>query len=56
MHGLLSILSIFRNKFNKFNDTGAPMLDYIYHMTLKLHKITFWVRRCQTFAIFYTTL
>ena len=24
------------NKFDKFNNTGAPMLDSIYHMTLKL--------------------
>ena len=36
MRGLLSILSPFRNKFNKFNNTGALMLDSIYHMTLKL--------------------
>ena len=27
MRDLLSILSIFRNKFNKFNNTGAGMLD-----------------------------
>ena len=24
----------FRNEFKKFNNTSAPMLDYIYHMTL----------------------
>ena len=24
------------NKFNEFNNTGARMLDYVYHMTLKL--------------------
>ena len=36
MLGLPSILSLFRNKFNKFNNTGAQMLDSIYHMTLKL--------------------
>ena len=37
--GLPSILSLFHNKFNKFNDTGARMLDSIYHMTniLKSH-------------------
>ena len=35
MQGLPSILSLFRIKFNKFNNTGAQMLDYIYHMTLK---------------------
>ena len=34
--GLLSILSLFRNEFNKFNNTGAGMLDSIYHMTLRL--------------------
>ena len=34
--GLSSILLFFRNEFNKFNNTGAQMLDYIYHMTLGL--------------------
>ena len=38
MRGLPSILSLFRNEFNKFNNTGARMLDYIYHMTLILIK------------------
>ena len=36
MRGLLSILSIFRNKFNEFKNTGAQMLDSVYHMSLKL--------------------
>ena len=36
MQGLLSILSLFRNKFNKFNNTGARILDSINPMTLKL--------------------
>ena len=36
MRGLLSILSLYRNKFNKFNNTRAWMLDSIYHMTLRL--------------------
>ena len=36
MRGLPSILSLFRNEFNKFNNTGARMLDSIYHMTLRL--------------------
>ena len=35
MRGLPSILSLFRNEFNKFNNTGARMLDSIYHMTLR---------------------
>ena len=33
MRGLSSILSLFRNEFNKFNNTKARMLDSIYHMT-----------------------
>ena len=36
MQGLPSILSLFRNMFNKFNNTRARMLDSIYHMTLRL--------------------
>ena len=36
MRGLSSILSLFRNKFNKFNKPGERILDSIYHMTLKL--------------------
>ena len=41
MRGLPSILSLFRNEFNEFNNTRARMLDSIYHMknTLKSH---FW--------------
>ena len=40
MRGLSSILSLFRNKFNKFNNTRARMLDSIYHLTntLKSHS------------------
>ena len=41
MRGLPSILSLFRNKFNKFNNRRARMLDFLYHndimMTLKSH-------------------
>ena len=39
MRGLPSILSHFRNEFNKFNNTGERILDSIYHMTntLKTH-------------------
>ena len=44
MRGLLSILFLFRNEFNKFNNTRARMLDSIYHManTLKSH---FWRKK-----------
>ena len=38
MRGLPSILSLFCNEFNKFNYTGAQMLDSIYHRTLILLK------------------
>ena len=41
MRGLPSILSLFRNEFNKFNNTRAEMLDSIYHMTNTL-KSDFW--------------
>ena len=33
MRGLLSILSLFRNEFNKSNTTRAGMLDSFYHIT-----------------------
>ena len=32
MRGFPSILSFFPNEFNKFNNTGARMLDSFYHM------------------------
>ena len=41
MRGLPSILLLFRNEFNKFNNTGARMLDSIYHMKLKSIKNRF---------------
>ena len=34
-------LSLFRNEFNKFNNTRALMLDSVYHMTNTL-KSHFW--------------
>ena len=41
MRGLPSILSLFRNEFNKLNNTGARILDSIYHMKVTLLKIAF---------------
>ena len=41
MQGLPSILSLIHNKFNKFKNTGAGMLDSIYHMTLTLFEIIY---------------
>ena len=43
MRGLPGILSLFCNEFNKFNNTRARMLDYIYHMTNTL-KSHFWLK------------
>ena len=49
MGGLPSILSLFRRKFNYFNNTGARMLDSIYRMTLKDLKLHF---LCENVKIF----
>ena len=43
MRGLSSILSLFRKKFNKFNNTRAQMLDSVYHITSKILKNAFLV-------------
>ena len=68
MRGLPSILFLFCNEFNKFDNTGARMLDSIYHMTFELIKNRiFGVKTSkfchllcnairQDFAIFYATL
>ena len=36
MRGLPSILYLFRNEFNKFNNIRARMLDSVYHMAIKI--------------------
>ena len=36
MRGLPSIFPLFCNEFNGFNNTGVRILDFIYHMALKL--------------------
>ena len=36
MRGLPSILSLFCNEFNKFNNTRVRILDSVYHMTSRL--------------------
>ena len=51
--GLLSILSPFRNEFNKFNNTRARMLDFNYPMTSKLIKCAFLTLKHQHLVIFY---
>ena len=47
-----SILSLFCNEFNKFNNTGAQMLDSIYHMTLEILKLHFWCESVKIFPYF----
>ena len=56
MRGLPSILSLFRNEFNKFNNTRARMLDSIYHMALRLFEISFLLLKRYNFVIIYATL
>ena len=36
MRGLSNVLSLFRNEFDQFNNTGARMFDSVYHVMLKL--------------------
>ena len=55
MRGLPSILSLFRNEFNKFNNTIARMLDSIYHMTNTL-KSHFWHKKRHNFVMSATLL
>ena len=43
MRGLPSILSLFRNEFDKFNNTGAQLLDCILSYDIKIVlKSYFW--------------
>ena len=48
---LLSILSVFHNKFDKFNNIGARMQDSIYQLTLKSHFISKFALKGRDFAI-----
>ena len=50
MQGLSRFLWLFHNEFNKFDDTGARMLDSIDHMTVKLFLIALFVWKRQAFA------
>ena len=56
MRGLPSILSLFRNEFNKFNNTRARMLDSIYHMPLRLLWSLISDVKRYNFVIIYATL
>ena len=50
MRGLPSMLSLFCNEFNKFNNTRAGMLDFIYHMT-NILKSHFWRKNVIIFSL-----
>ena len=56
MRGLPSILSLFRNDFNKFNNTRARMLDSIYHYDIKITfiEVLFLALKRKNFVIIYT--
>ena len=56
MRGLPSILSLFRNEINKFNNTIARMLDSVYHMTLRLFGSLISDVIRYNFVIMYATL
>ena len=51
-----SILSLFRNKFIRYNNTGAQMLESFYHMTLKLIRKRIFGVKTSRFAIFCISL
>ena len=55
MRGLPNILSLFRNEFNKSNNTRSRMLDSIYHMPNTLQS-NFWRKKRYDFVIMYATL
>ena len=48
------ILFLFRNEFNKFNNTRARMLDSIYHMTNAL-KSHFWCKNVIILSLLWTS-
>ena len=56
MRGLPSILSLFRNELNKFNNTRARMLDSIYHIMTNTLKSHIWRKKRYNFVIMYATL
>ena len=56
MRGLSSILSLFRNEFNKFNNTRVRVLDSIYHVTLRLPSNLISAVKRYNFVIISATL
>ena len=56
MWGLASNLSLFRNEFNKSNNTRARMLDSIYHMKLRFLWNLISAKKRYNFGIMYAPL
>ena len=54
MRGLPSILTLFRNEFNKFNNTRARMLDSIYHIDIKITLKSHFCRKNVIILSLYT--
>ena len=55
MRGLPYIVSLFRDRFNKFNNTGTRTVDSIYHMALNLLKnLFFFWRETSIFLLSFT--
>ena len=46
-----SILLVFPNEFNTFNNTGARMQDSVYHMALKSYFISDFAQKGHYFGI-----
>ena len=55
MRGMSSILLLFRNEFNNFNNTGERIFDHFYHMKLELIESAFWAENV-SFDIFFASL
>ena len=54
MRGLPSILSLFRNEFNKFNNTRARMYYSIYHNDIKITLKSHFCRKTVIILSLYT--
>ena len=50
-----SILSVFPNEFDKFNNTGARMQDSVNHMALKSHFISVTISALENATFLWTS-
>ena len=56
MRGLPIILSFIHIEFNKFNNTGARILVFIYNVTFKITSKSYFWRKTSRVALMYATL